>query len=175
MKLQMLGAGLSVVLGFASPALAVQPAPISANANVNWSKVVNNPFDGKVVYDRNYNSDYIFVSSWSKDGIRATYTQQDTELVGYDYHYGFGRRFWALPYAEPVYQAFYTNSVPDSISLAINGKVYTYQNGPVSPELAQALASAPLENIKVRLSWKDGTTKDTEIGKDTVQAWKTIF
>lgn len=175
-KLQLLGAGLSFVLGIAAPALAVQPASISANTNVAWSKVVENPFDGKIVYDRNYKDDYVFVSSWSKSGIRVTYTQASSVLIGYEYHYEFGRRrYWGVPYTTPIYQESYTDSIPDSISLAINGKVYTYENGPVSPELAQALTSAPLENIKIRLIWKDGRIKDTEIGKGTVQAWKQIF
>ena len=47
MKLPLLGAGLSFIFGVAAPALAVQPASISANDNVAWSKVVDNPFDGK--------------------------------------------------------------------------------------------------------------------------------
>ncbi len=173
MKPHLLGLGLSFILSTASPTLAVQPASISANDNVAWSKVVENPFDGKVVYDRNYQGDYVLVSSWAKSGIRATYTQVNSVLLGYQHYprHGFG----VFPYEEPIYQKSFSDSVPDSINLAINGKVYTYTNGAVSPELATALIGAPSEKVKVRLVWKDGRTKDTEIGKGTVQAWKSVF
>ncbi len=176
MKPQFVGLGLSAIVMTASPALAVQPASVSANDNIAWSKVVENPFDGRVVYDRNYQDDYVLVSSWAKSGIRATFTQSRSVLLGYKQHH---RHFWGefgiFPNEEPVYQQSLIDSVPDSISLAINGKLYTYQNGSVSPDLAAALSGAPAEKIKIRLVWKDGRTKDTEIGKGTVQAWKTVF
>lgn len=190
MKLHFLGLGFGLIVSSLSPALAVEPPSITASDNVAWSKVVESPFDGKIVYDRNYQGGAVFVSSWAKSGIRATYTQASDTLVGYDrgsrgvgLGFGFGRRSrgfglglgFGFPDSEPVYQRSLVNSVPDSISLAINGRIYTYQNGPVSPELAAALSSAPRQNLKVRLVWKDGSTRDTEIGRGTVQAWKTIF
>ncbi len=172
MKPRLLGLGLSFMISMVSPALAVQPASVGVNDRVAWSKVVDNPFDGKVVYDRNYQGDSIFVSSWAKSGIRATYIQVNSVLVGYQPYY---RRGLFFPAEEPIYQQSLVDSVPDSINLAINGKVYTYTDGAVSPELSAALVSAPAQNVKVRLVWKDGRTKDTEIGKGTVEAWKTIF
>ncbi len=169
-----LGLGLSFIVSAASPALALQPASISANANVAWSRVVDNPFDGKVVYDRNYKNDYVLVSSWSKSGIRATYTQIGTTLIGYARPlYGF--RLGFFPDREPIYQTSLIEAVPSSMTIAINGKLYTYENGPVSPELAAALAGATPGNVKIRLVWRDGVTKDTEIGRSTVEAWKAIF
>jgi hypothetical protein len=187
MRQQLLMLGLGLILSSAAPALAVQPASVRASDDVAWSKVVENPFDGKIVYDRNYKDDFVFVSSWSRKGIGITYTQVRSVLVGYDYRpdfeYGIGfspryrRRGLGLFFSHqaPVYQRYVIDNVPDSISLAINGNVYTYESGPVAPELAAALASAPIENVKIRLNWKDGTTRDTEIGKETVRAWKTIF
>ena len=190
MKWQLWGLGLGFTISMTAPALAVAPASVDANDHVEWSKVVENPFDGKIVYDRNYSSGFVFVSSWAKSGIGMTYNRIGAKLIGYDAgfgHGGFGsfgfghyRRGFGvglgLGYdADPVYRYYITESVPDSISLAIAGKVYTYSSGPVSPDLAAALASAPPEKIKIRLVWKDGNTKDTEIGKDTVKAWKTIF
>ncbi|MGV0024899.1 hypothetical protein [Phormidesmis priestleyi] len=164
------------------------PASVSANDNVAWSKVVENPFDGKITYDRNYKADFVLVSSWSKNGIGVTYTQVRAAVIGYGYSPSYHRRgfggfggfggfdgFGEFFDNEPVYQRFFIENVPDSIHLAINGKVYTYQNGPVSSELAAVLASAPLENVKIRLVWEDGRTKDTEIGKDTVRAWRAVF
>lgn len=190
MRQQLLVLGCSVFLiGFASPAFALQPASVRANDDVAWSKVVENPFDGQIVYDRNYKDDFVFVSSWSRQRIGVTYTQVNSVLLGYDYGSSVGysdfskyrRRGLGLGLGflfgqrSPIYRRDVTDNVPDSISLAINGNVYTYEDGPVSPELAAALASAPPQNIKVRLKWKDGTVRDTEIGRDTVRAWKTIF
>ena len=188
MKPYLLLLGLGCLASSASPALAVPPASVSANDNIAWSKVVENPFDGKIIYDRNYKSDFVLVSSWSKKGIGVTYTQVRTAIIGSSYSPRYHRRgfglfggfggfggFGAVFHDEPVYQRFLSENVPDSVSLSINGKVYTYQQGSVSPELAAALASAPPENVKIRLVWQDGRTKDTEIGKDTVKAWKAVF
>lgn len=196
MKLPLLLLGFSYLISSISPAFAVTPASVNANDNIAWSKVVENPFDGKIIYDRNYKSDFVLVTSWSKNGIGATYTQVRAAVINYGYRSsyhrrgfrfggfggfgGFGRSgrfggFGEFFNDEPVYQRFTTENVPDSINLAINGKVYTYQNGPVSPEIAAALANAPPENVKIRLIWQDGRTKDTEIGKDTVRAWRTVF
>ncbi|MGI0486771.1 hypothetical protein ACN4EK_15125 [Pantanalinema rosaneae CENA516] len=192
MRQHLLVLGFSLLfIGSASPTLALQPASVRANDDVAWSTVVNNPFDGPIVYDRNYKNDFVFVSSWSRQGIGVTYTRVNSVLVGYDYSpglgYGFGFDYFpryrrgglglGLLFGQrtPVYRRYITDNVPDSISLAINGKVYTYEEGPVSPELAAALANAPPQNVMVRLRWKDGTIRDTEIGKDTVRAWKTIF
>ncbi len=188
MKLQLLGLGLGFALSSVSPALALQPASVRANDNVAWSKVVENPFDGKVVYDRNYQGGSVVISSWAKSGIRATYIQKDSVPVaeppsfgfglgfGGGFGRGFGRGFGLFANtAAPVYRQSLVGSVPDSLNIAINGKVYTYTDGAVSPELSAALGSAPSQNVKVRLVWKDGRTKDTEIGKGTVNAWKTVF
>lgn len=186
-KWQLLGLGLSLAVSTAAPALAVAPASVDAGDNVAWSKVVENPFDGKVVYDRNYKSGFVFVSSWSKNGIGVTYNRIGSRFIGYDtgfgysgfgfgrYRKGFGLGLGLFSDVEPVYNYYLTESVPNSLSLAISGKIYTYTDGPVSPELAAALANAPSGNIAIRLIWDDGRTKDTEIGKDTVKAWKTVF
>lgn len=182
--------GLGFILSSVSPALAVQPASVRLGDDVDWSEVVENPFDGKVVYDKNYKNDFILVSSWSRKGIGVTYTRIGSVFVGYDSRSNFGLGYGLGNYPRyrrsglgllfnqeaPVYQPYFVEEVPNSISLAIDGKVYTYESGPVSPELAAALVSAsPEKNVLIRLSWKDGTTRDTEIGKDTVKAWKTIF
>jgi len=176
MKRQLVGLGLGILVSTAAPALALSPATVDAGDNVAWSKVVENPFDGKIVYDRNY-----------KSGFGVTYSRVGSRLIGYDAGFGysglgFGHRRGGFGFglglssdADPVYRYYLTESVPDSISLAIAGKLYTYTSGAVSPELATALATAPPGNVKIRLLWSDGKTKDTEIGKDTVKAWKTVF
>ncbi len=180
-----MGFTVGLTLGIASPLIAVQPAPIEGNAKVQWSKVVNDPFDGTVVYDKNFDpSDhgFTFVTSWSTGGIRATYTSYDSDVVGYTTVWRSrwinrkGKRFEErYSEQEPIYQYTRFDDTPKAILFAVNGQRYTYEDGPVTAELAIALASAPPGNMRIRLMWENGKTKDIEIGKGTVDAWKTIF
>lgn len=59
MKPYLLLLGLGCLVSSVSPDLAVSPASVSANDNIAWSKVVENPFDGKIIYDRNYKADFV--------------------------------------------------------------------------------------------------------------------
>lgn len=190
-----LGLCLGLVAGSTPPAWAVLPVTVSPNSNTEWSKVVQDPFDGPIVYDRNYDTggSFAFVSSWSKQGIRATYTDCRTDLIGYAPVWrrpwglslgfgGFGRRFggrywggFSFPAEEPIYRRSCENQSPKAIRFAINSQQYTYENGVVSPELAAALTNAPLANQTIRLVWDNGATTDIAIGKGTVEAWKTVF
>ena len=188
-----LGFGLVLSLSVTSTASAVQSAPITENFKIAWSQVVEDPFDGTVVYDKHSANEFTFVSSWSKQGIRATYTQKRSILTGYRTTWA---TRWAPDYAckhegnndckhkqklesystqEPVYKAIYSDRIPRKILFAIAGKIHTYESGLVSPELASALSTAPDQNMRVRLEWQDDGTTDMEIGKGTVKAWKTVF
>lgn len=182
-KLLSLGISLGVFFSPIPAAFAVQPAPVGSNANVEWSRVVENPFDGKIVYDKHFTNDFAFVTSWSQSGIRATYTEYRSEFVGYrtiwrtsTYHDKRGRKRYSR-YAdqEPIYRRYSINSIPSSLQFAIAGQVFTYEGGAVSPDLAAALASAPVGNMPIRVVWSDGRTRDMEIGRGTVNAWKTIY
>lgn len=188
-----IGLGISVVMA-SSPVWAIDPAPIDQHAKVAWSQVVDNPFDGKIVYDKHFKNDFALVTSWAPSSIRATYTRYYTEVVGYrtvwrsrrpsecnkrDF-YKAHRSYcnssrWDYPTEEPIYRQYQTNRTPDSIVFAINGQRYTYESGSVAPDLAAALASAPAGAMTIRLAWQDGTTLDTPIGEGTVAAWKTVF
>lgn len=194
----LLSLGFSLVSSFVtSTAFAVESAPITENSKVAWSQVVQDPFDGIVVYDKHFTYELSFVSSWSKQGIRTTYTQKRSILTGYrttwvtewvsDYYdckhkkerekddCKHKQRLEHYPTQVPVYETFYTDLIPRRILFAIAGKIYTYESGSVSPELALALSTAPTENMRIRLEWQDGKTTDAEIGKGTVKAWRTIF
>ncbi|MGA7935955.1 MAG: hypothetical protein WCA35_20550 [Kovacikia sp.] len=184
MKQQWLSLGfcLGVFLSATSTSFAVEPAPIKDSDKVEWSKIVEHPFDGQVVYDKNFNDDLIFVSSWAKGGIRATYTQIQSRIVGYRTIWRTrtvkrqGRKYQErYEEQEPIYQKFRTDRFVKSLQFAINGQIHTYESGTVPPDLAAALASAPAGNMLIRIVWQDGGTKDMEIGKGTVEAWKTIF
>ncbi|NEO27426.1 MAG: hypothetical protein F6K03_11165, partial [Kamptonema sp. SIO4C4] len=65
-----------------SPAAAVSPVGITRNSDVRWSEVVDDPFDGLIVYDRNFASNRAYVSSWSAQGIRMTYYWSEQQVIG---------------------------------------------------------------------------------------------
>ncbi|MBW4469842.1 MAG: hypothetical protein KME45_05490 [Stenomitos rutilans HA7619-LM2] len=187
MKKQLLvfGVGIGFALSVESVAGAVQPAPIEGSAKVQWSQVINDPFDGVVVYDKNFSpSDhgFVFVTSWSKGGIRATYTWYDSDIIGYNTVW---RSRWIKKKGkkieeryseqEPIYRYTRFDDTPKAILFAVNGQLYTYEDGAIAPELASTLANAPIGNMRIRLVWENGKTKDIEIGKGTVEAWRTVF
>jgi hypothetical protein len=187
MKQQLLSLGLSLGLTLlcGSETLAVPPAPVKGNSDVAWSQVVNDPFDGQVVYDKHFRDGFEFITSWSKGGIRATYSRFWRELVGYktvwrsrNYYDHRRKKHRRETYSdqEPVYQTHRQDYSLESILIAVNGKVYTYTGGSVTPELATALATAPVDqNVRVRIVLPDESTEDMEIGKGTVAAWRIIF
>jgi len=176
------GLGVSLVLTLGTSALAVSPASIDQNAHVEWSTAIDNPFDGTIVYDKNFGEGFAYVSSWSKQGIRMTYTAYRSEVVGYrnvwrtrsvEEH---GRqRYISYQDTEPIKQTYSRDRVPEKLMFAIRGKIYTYEQGEVPAELASALASAPPGNMLIRVVWQDDDTTDIEIGSGTVEAWKTVF
>lgn len=177
--------GIGLSLGIASASEAVPPLALTPGNRVSWSTVINDPFDGKVVYDRHFDpgGSFTFISRWTPQGIQATYTQYFSEVVGY-------RTVWnsrwvrdrnnkkrriSYPENEPVYRRYGRDRSPQSIKFAINNQIYTYESGSVTPELAAALANAPAGNIRIRLVWEDGSSTDMEIGKGTVEAWRSVF
>jgi hypothetical protein len=56
--------GISVGLLFSvtPSAFAVLPASVNQDADVAWSNVVDNPFDGKLVYDKHFTDNFAFVT-----------------------------------------------------------------------------------------------------------------
>jgi hypothetical protein len=176
------GLGVSLALTLGISALAVAPVSIDQNANVAWSTVINNPFDGAIVYDKNFGDGFAFVSSWSKQGIYMTHTRYWSEVVGYRTvwrtrtieEHG-RRRYVRYPEQEPIRRSYSRDRTPEKLMFAINGQLYTYEQGEVPEDLAAALAGAPSGNMLIRLVWQDGSTSDTEIGANTVEAWKTVF
>jgi hypothetical protein len=95
-----------------------------------------------------------------------------------------------LPWSEPVHSPYGTLS-NFTCSELINSRNVTQlfmrigdqifqvseQNStfPVDDALAQALQTAPTENIRIRLVTEAGEIVDSEIGQETVEAWKTVY
>jgi hypothetical protein len=183
-----LGCSLGFVFGLALTSIpqawAVQPASIDQHADVPWSKLIDNPFDGKLVHDKNYTDDFALVTTWTRQGIRATYTRYWKELEGYrsvwktrKVYSETAKKYIDREYREqePVYRQLSEDLAPRELMFAIGGQVYRYEDGPVPPELAKALATAPSGNMTIRVVFSNGRTMETEIGGDTVESWKTLF
>jgi len=183
MKPYALIASFGVAIHLISPALAVPPATVDQTARINWSQPLEDPFEGPIVYDKDFGDGYATVTSWSWRGIRATYTRYWREIVGY-------RTVWktrqvrdsegnqrTVRYSteEPIYEQFFQHFNPTEIQIALNNQVYRYTEGPVPPELAAALATAPAEALTIRLVYADGKIQPLKIGRRTVESWKTIF
>jgi hypothetical protein len=176
-------AGLSTLLlgiTISLPAQAVLPTALREGDRGPWSQIINDPFDGYIVYDKDFNSESVFVTTWSPKEIRATLTEKGAIFLG-------TRRVWRsrnVRHRERSYTEDYYDtekitqdriSTPVSLMFSIYGKVYTYTKGPVADDLAQALANAPSGDMYIRAVWADETHTTMRIGPQTVAAWKTIF
>lgn len=183
MRSVLLGLSLVLTASFWSPVLAVQPVS-QPGYDFEWSGVTEDPFEGMIVFDRHFDDwdGFEFVTSWSRQAIRATYTWTTQKLVGYRtvwktrqvYRDG---RYQSETYSEqePIYNTHTYERHPQAIMFSLNGVIYTYTEGQVPLDLAAALASAPEGKQLIRLVWEDGTTTDMPIGRKTVAAWKIIF
>ena len=191
-KLSALATSLGLLFVITPSAFAVSPVSINQDANVPWSSAIENPFDGKLVYDKHFEDSFAFVTSWSKQGIKATYTEYWSEVVGYrqvwktrrvryhNNHRGQYRNYdhyidERYPIQEPIYDRRSRSKSLKSLMFAINGEIYTYTSGEVDRQLAEALANAPTGTMTVRVVWDNDSTSDFPIGGGTVEAWKSVF
>ncbi|MEI6329169.1 MAG: hypothetical protein WCP16_08050 [Pseudanabaena sp. ELA645] len=191
-KLSALATSVGFLCVITPSAFAVSPVSINQDANVPWSSAIENPFDGKLVYDKHFEDSFAFVTSWSKQGIKATYTEYWSEVVGYrqvwktrrvryhNNHRGQYRNYdhyidERYPIQEPIYDRRSRSKSPKSLMFAINGEIYTYTSGEVDRQLAEALANAPTGTMTVRVVWDNDSTSDFPIGGGTVEAWKSVF
>jgi hypothetical protein len=173
---------LAISLATATAVSAVPPAPIDQHAGVAWSSLQENPFDGKLVYDKHFDDGFAFVSMWTKAGIRATYTRYWKQQVGHRwvwktrYIYRDGKKYEEeYRDREPIFESRTSQRIPKALMFAIGGQVYRYESGAVPPELAKALASAPAGTMTIRIVWEDESFWDAPIGEGTVAAWREVF
>jgi hypothetical protein len=194
------GMSLLITLSCASSTLAVD-AFVPSESKPQWSKVVEHPTDGPIVYDRNFRKsnrlDFCMrnckdemevLSSWSKSGIRFTYIYSKPVITGYqtnqytrevfDYTDGYGNNYYRTEVYyqdDPIYSRDGVTGSPKALLFSINGQTFSYTSGPVPQVLADALAKLPENKFRLQLVWEDGSTTDADIGKGTVRAWKQIF
>lgn len=187
MKINVIQPILSFALLFSFSYMAPSQAVEAFNSpagEIQWSKMVNDLAEGPIVYDSN---DGVF-SSWSKNAIRFTYSYSYGVPDGYTTEYypeqilngqdELGNPRYRTENRERQVQRYRTeisNDIPTAIQFSIDGKDFTYNSGPVSPELAKALANAPDRKLRLKMVWANGKTTKAVIGKNTVRAWKQIF
>jgi hypothetical protein len=171
------GAFGSLLLSFSTTALAVQPASVKENDRGPWSQIINDPFDGAIVFDKDFNDVSTFVTTWSPKEIRATLVEHRAITVGYrqvrkygPWHNGRRRSYYET---ERITADRVTS--PTELKFAIYGKVYTYTDGVVPADLAEALSNAPAGDMFIRAVWPDTTNSTMRIGPQTVLSWRTIF
>lgn len=161
----------------------VRSTALDHSINVPWSRPVQiiDPFEGNYVgiFDKHYfykrllNADMTVqvVSLWQRDSVRF--------LLGYsDRNCSLGHDFFRHHISR---ECLNTNTAVGltQLWLKIGTRVFRLegQNSQfsVNSELAVALKNAPTENISIRLLTENGETVDSQIGKSTVQAWKSIY
>ncbi|MGY6529481.1 MAG: hypothetical protein ACXITR_06080 [Cyanobacterium sp.] len=168
--------------GAISAQAQIKPSPINQDSRVPWSQVINDPFDGNIVYDKDFSSNHATVSSWTRDYIRLSYFRREQEITSYR-NVRRTRKVWQKDKyveevywdREPVYRNYWVSNSPQQILFSIHGVVYRYDGNRVSDELASALANAPEGNMRIRLIWEDESTQDVMIGGGTVGTWKQIY
>ncbi|MDZ8134356.1 MAG: hypothetical protein RM049_03530 [Nostoc sp. DedQUE04] len=161
----------------------VKSAGLSPDMDVPWSKAVRivDPFEGELVgvFDRNSLGGYLYrggstqvISLWTPSSIRVLVTVNSGQAMSSFYTAG-------RVYPRPDYLRFVTTKKVDKLLLKVREKVFQLDGSTgtfaVSPELATALKNAPDENLDIRLVLEGGQTVDSEIGKGTVKAWRTIY
>ncbi|MEH2239760.1 hypothetical protein [Nostoc sp.] len=161
----------------------VKSAGLSPDMDVPWSKPVRivDPFEGEFlgVFDRNSLGGYLYredskqvISLWTLSSIRVLVTVNLDQARSSFYTAG-------RVYPRPDYRRFVTTKKVDKLLLKVRQKVFQLDGSTgtfaVSQELATALKNAPDKNLDIRLVLEGGQTVDSEIGKETVKAWRNIY
>jgi hypothetical protein len=181
---QSIGAQDSNIIAKESAELPVVTSGVlGTNMDVPWSRPVKvrDPFEGDylAVFDRNYfyrrflntNARVDVVSLWSRKSVRLLLAYNDRDCLSrYGFHLGsLNSRCLTSNGTQNVAQ----------LLLKVGGQVFRLEgeNGtfPVSDRLAEALENSPIGNVSIRLVAESGEAVDSEIGKGTVKAWKTIY
>ncbi|MGI2909397.1 hypothetical protein [Tolypothrix sp. VBCCA 56010] len=161
----------------------VKSTALGTDMDVPWSKPVRieDPFEGNYVgiFDRNYfwrdflntNARIEVISLWSLNSIRVLMAYKDRNCSYGLYHYT----------SVPSSGCLVSNSTLKITNLYIKlgERVFRLEgnNGTfkVSSELAAALKNSPPKNVSIRLVSESGETVDSQIGKATVEGWKTVY
>ncbi|MBD2091498.1 hypothetical protein H6F67_16765 [Microcoleus sp. FACHB-1515] len=165
----------------ASDAPVVESAGLTADLNVPWSRPVQvvDPFEGEflAVFDRNDISQRFrdgggpsrFVSLWSRNSIRVLLLSEQ----------GCDHTFFSPYFSGAVCDRVEVPRVVRTLFVRVGDSVLEIpgENSrfAVNEAVAAALRNAPEQNIAIRLVLEGGETIDSEIGKGTVAAWRSIY
>lgn len=179
----------------------VESAALGINIDVPWSQAVKvtDPFEGNylAVFDKHYfyqrllsaNTRTTVVSLWSPEAVRFLLTDRSRDCFsGHGFYHRFASRGFhgTLPRHDLYGSSLGLDCVAShnvreviGVSIKLGEKVFRLggQNSAfaVSDELANALQDSPIGNVDIRLLTRSGETIDSEIGKETVKAWKAIY
>ncbi|ABA24766.1 hypothetical protein Ava_B0052 (plasmid) [Trichormus variabilis ATCC 29413] len=193
-----LGVGLAVITPQFSAALAkekivtlaqvtnnwpvVKSAGLSPDMDVPWSKPVRitDLFEGELFgfFDRNSiggsarEGSKQVISLWTPQSIRVLTTINSYQATSS--FYTVGRRYF-----RPDYVQFSTSKKVDRLLLKVRQQIFQLEGVnnqfAITRELATALKNAPEENLNIRLVLEGGQSIDSEIGTQTVKAWRNIY
>jgi len=174
---------VSVSVHAATDLPVVDSAALGTNRSLPWSEPVqiSDPFEGNFVgvFDRNYFYDGLLNTSarvevqslWSPQSVRVLLFTRDRNCLGTPLYSGTVSDLSCsqLNNSRNVIQLFIR--IRDQV-FQVSGQNSIF---PVSSELAQALQTAPDDNVSIRLVTESGETIDSEIGQETVDAWKRVY
>jgi len=172
----------SVPVRAASEMPVVESAALGVSRRLPWSELVRveDPFEGNFVgvFDRNYffqrfqniSARVEVQSLWSRESVRLLLVVRDRDCIGTSLGSGpFYSRCSGIDGARNVAELLLR---VEKETFQVAGENGTF---PVDDDLAQALQDAPASNIDIRLVTEGGEIVDSEIGQETVKAWRTIY
>ncbi|NEQ30785.1 MAG: hypothetical protein F6K04_07250 [Leptolyngbya sp. SIO4C5] len=173
---------VSSVLGKAATDLTVvDSAALGTQRNLPWSEPVqiDDPFEGSFigVFDRHsFHERFLDTqaqievqSLWSQEFIRFLSIVRDRDCLSHLIGTVSTHNCTEFNNARNITELFIR--IEDQV-FQVSGQNSTFL---VSRELAEALQNASEEEIGIRLVTENGETIDSEIGEDTVTAWKTVY
>lgn len=161
----------------------VDSAALGTSRSVPWSEPVqiNDPFEGNFigVFDRHYFYDRLLnttarvevQSLWSPQSVRFLLVARDRDCLSQPFQYGLSSDLGCSEFnnARNIIELFI--KLNDEV-IQVSGQNSTF---PINDALAQALQTAPEGNVSIRLVTENGETIDSEIGAETVEAWRTVY
>lgn len=161
----------------------VDSTALGTRRNLPWSEPVqiDDPFEGRFigVFDRNYFFDRFLdtrarievQSLWGPESVRVLLITSDRDCMRHSIRYSTSSSLSCseLTSSRNVTELYVR--VNEQV-FQISGENNSFQ---VDNELAQALQTAPRENISIRLVTENGEVVDSEIGQGTVEAWETVY
>jgi len=161
----------------------VKSAILDLNLDIPWSQVVQiqDPFEGDFlgIFDRNFfyrsflnrSTRVDVVSLWNSQSVRILLAYTDNDCLSET----------SLSLGSLASSCIIPNNSQNVVELLIkiDQQIFRLQRKdnsfPISDDLAVALKNAPNENVAIRLITKNGNSIDSEIGKKTVEAWKSLY